>query len=62
LIFNDLVQTSRVEGKVKQRVILYLGSDPMLKDKDNRSTVLQILKAKIFSQPELFPSETPQPL
>ena len=51
----NLVQASRIDGKVKQRVILYLGSSPLLQDKDNRNTVLQILKSKIFSQPALFP-------
>lgn len=50
----NLVQTSRIEGKVKQRVILYLGSESILKDKANRAVVLSILKAKIFNQPALF--------
>ena len=49
-----LVQAARVNGKVKQRSILYLGSDKLLEDEDNRKTVLAILKAKIFKQPELF--------
>lgn len=51
----NLVQTSRIEGKVKQRVILYLGSDERLRDKENRNLVLSILKAKIFNQEDLFP-------
>ena len=50
----NLVQTSRIEGKVKQRVILYLGSDQLLADQQNRRKVLNMLKAKIFNQPNLF--------
>jgi len=57
-----LAQSTRVEGKVKQRAILYLGADPLLKDKVNRAVVLNMLKAKIFNQQELFPSNAPQPL
>lgn len=49
-----LAQTSRVEGKVKQRAILYLGSDKLLENENNRKAVLAILKSKIFKQPELF--------
>lgn len=56
----SLVQASRVEGKVKQRIILYLGSDPLLMDATNRKTVLEMLKAKIFKQASLFP-ENPDP-
>jgi len=43
-----LAQAARVDGKVKQRSILYLGSSPLMEDKANRSIVLGILKAKIF--------------
>ncbi len=50
-----LVQAARVNGKVKQRSILYLGSDTLLENEDNRKTVLTILKSKIFRQAELFP-------
>lgn len=50
-----LSQTSRVEGKVKQRAILYLGSDPLLEPKDSRAVVLAILKSKIFGVEDLFP-------
>jgi len=57
-----LAQSSRVNGKVKQRAILYLGSDPLLSDKENRKIVLEILKAKIFQQPNLFPTEAPEEL
>ena len=49
-----LAQTSRINGKVKQRAILYLGSEKLLEDKNNRDCVLSILKSKIFKQPELF--------
>jgi len=49
-----LVQAARVNGKVKQRSILYLGSDKMLENEDNRKAVLEILKSKIFKQPILF--------
>lgn len=58
----NLVQTARIDGKVKQTVILYLGSDPVLCDKNNRIVILEILKAKIFRQPELFPSSAPESL
>ena len=50
-----LVQSTRVDGKVKQRAILYLGSSPLLADKDNKKKVLVALKAKIFGTAELFP-------
>ena len=50
-----LVQAARLNGKVKQRSILYLGSDKLLKNEDNRKNVLAILKSKIFKQEELFP-------
>jgi hypothetical protein len=55
----NLVQAARVDGKVKQRVILYLGSDQSMRDKNNRNKVLEVLKSKIYRQPELFPSEIP---
>ncbi|MFO7822898.1 MAG: IS1634 family transposase [Cyclobacterium sp.] len=58
----NLVQTSRIDGKVKQNVILYLGSDPLLADKDNRKMVLDMLKSKIFMQPDIFPSDVPEHL
>ena len=50
----NLVQASRIDGKVKQTVILYLGSEALLKDKDNREVVLTILKSKIFGQEVLL--------
>jgi transposase len=58
----NLVQASRVDGKVKQRVVLYLGSDPLLQDNTNRNIVLSVLKAKIFNQQPLFPDNVPQHL
>ncbi len=58
-----LVQAARVNGKVKQRSILYLlGSDKLLENEDNRKTVLAVLKSKIFRQEELFPQDTPKEL
>lgn len=51
----NLVQSSRAGGKVKQRVVLYLGSDPLLRNKANRDVVLAVLKSKIFRQQEIFP-------
>jgi len=56
------VQAARVNGKVKQRSILYLGSDKLLENGDNRKTVLTILKSKIFKQPELFSGQAPSEL
>ena len=57
-----LAQTSRINGKVKQRAVLYLGSDKLLEDKNNRKLVLGILKSKIFMQPKLFPQDVPKKL
>jgi len=57
-----LAQATRIEGKVKQRAILYLGSSPLLADKTNRAIVLDILKSKIFKQENLFPVQAPKPL
>lgn len=50
----NLVQSSRIDGKVSQKVILYLGSDKLMADPENRRKVLNILKTKIFKQPDLF--------
>ena len=57
-----LAQTLRIEGKVKQKAILYLGSELLMADAHNRKTVLQILKARIFRQEDLFPVDADQPL
>ena len=58
----NLVQTTRVDGKVKQRIVLYLGSDPLLQDKNNRKIVTDVLKAKIFKQEKLLPTSPAQHL
>jgi transposase len=50
-----LAQTLRVDGKVKQNAILHLGSESLMEDENSRKTVLEILKAKIFNQKDLFP-------
>ena len=50
----SLVQNTRVNNKVKQENILYLGSSELLADETNRKNVLLSLKAKIYNQPELF--------
>jgi len=55
-----LAQTFRVDGKVKQRAILYLGSDPLLENRADRATVLRLLQAKIFRRGELFDGEGPE--
>lgn len=57
-----LAQSSRVDGKVKQRSILYLGSSPLLEDKINRDKVLRFLKGKIFGNNELFSEKLPNEL
>ena len=57
-----LAQAARVDGKVKQRAILYLGSDPLLADKDNRAVVLGVLKSKIFGLNDIFPAGAPRHL
>lgn len=57
-----LAQTVRVDQKVKQRSILYLGSDQALADKTNRQMVLNILKSLIHKQPELYPVDVPDVL
>ena len=51
----NLVQSARIEGKVRQRIILYLGSDELLASPSNRKTVLAILKSRIYGQQELYP-------
>lgn len=56
----SLAQTLRVEGKVKQHAILYLGSETLMADKANRKMVLDILKAKIFNQNDLFTAHLPK--
>ncbi len=57
-----LAQTYRINKKVKQKSILYLGSSMLLEPKENRTIVLAILKSKIFAQPDLFPTKVPKDL
>jgi len=57
-----LAQTVRVDQKVIQRSILYLGSDQALADKTNRQIVLSILKSLIHKQPELYQIDAPDSL
>jgi transposase len=56
----QLVQASRVQGKVKQQALLYLGSETLLDDKANRKMVLDVLQALIFGQPLLFAASYPE--
>jgi len=58
----NLVQSVRIDGKARQRIILYLGSDPLLQDRAGRKVVLDILKSRIFNQPELFPENAGEKL
>lgn len=50
----QLVQNNRIDGKVRQRIILYLGSDALLNDKDRRKKIGQVLRDKIFERSLLF--------
>lgn len=50
----SLVQSTRIDGKSRQRTILYLGSDKQLRDKNNRKMVLQVLEDKIMGRASLF--------
>lgn len=43
----QLSETYRVDGKVKQKAILYLGSNELLQNKDNRNIVANLLESKI---------------
>lgn len=52
----SLVQNTRIGQRVKQENILYLGSDTLLADKENRTLVAKALKAKIYQETSLFPS------
>ena len=46
----QLVQASRIDGRVKQNQILYLGSEDELDSKHTRQEVVEQLQAKIFGQ------------
>ena len=50
----QLVQASRIDGKVKQNQILYLGSEDELENNTTRQEVLEQLQAKIFGQTLLY--------
>lgn len=52
----SLVQNTRIGQRVKQENILYLGSETLLADKENRVLVAKALKAKIYQESSLFPS------
>ena len=56
-----LVQATRIEGKPRQRSILYLGSDKELQDKKNRAIVADVLKNKIMGMQPMF-TDIPKPL
>jgi len=58
----NLVQAARVDDKIKQRIILYLGSAPLLRDKNNCKTVLKALKYMIFKQADLLADKVPKNL
>ena len=45
-----MITLSRIDGKVKQNQVLYLGSDNALNDKWIRLEVLEQLQSKIFKQ------------
>lgn len=55
----QLVQASRIGGKVKQQALLYLGSEQLLENPDNRKMVLELLKATIFRQSTIFANDYP---
>ncbi len=50
----QLVQASRIDGKVKQNQILYLGSEDELNNKTTRQEVVEQLQTKIFGQPSFL--------
>ena len=43
----QLSETYRVDGKVMQNAILYLGTHELLRSKDNRAVVANLLERKI---------------
>ena len=50
----QLVQASRIDGKVRQNQILYLGSEDELNNKSTRQEVVKQLQTKIFGQPSFL--------
>lgn len=57
----QLCQSSRIDGKVKQYSILYLGSNALLEEAENRKMLAQLMKALISGQSLLF-NEYPSPI
>ncbi|MFO7655743.1 MAG: IS1634 family transposase [Bacteroidales bacterium] len=55
----QLVQASRIEGKVKQQSLLYLGSEALLANKVNRDMLVQVLEPMIFGQSLLYAKDYP---
>jgi hypothetical protein len=49
----QLSETFRINKEVKQRAILYLGSNELLKEKQNRSVVAKLLESLIKNEQEL---------
>lgn len=49
----QLTQSSRIEGKVQHIAVLYLGSHPLLSEKENRSILANLLKDRINGQTSL---------
>lgn len=56
----QLVQAARIDGKVKQQAILYLGSEPLLEDTEKRKMLLDALQARIFGQSMIFAAAFPE--
>jgi hypothetical protein len=56
----QLLQAARVGGKVKHQNILYLGSEPLLADKETRRMTLELLQARIYGQSQLFAKDFPK--
>lgn len=50
-----LIQSLRVEGKPRQRTIMYLGYHELLEDKEKRKLIAKILENKIYERSEMFP-------
>lgn len=58
----SLVQNTRIGERVKQENILYLGSETLLANKQNRALVAKALKSRIYQEASLFPSSLPADL
>lgn len=56
----QLAQASRIQGKVKQQSLLYLGSEPLLANKENRDMLAQLLESMIFGQSLLYSKDYPE--